>query len=197
MNLLSPFLILLVATFSPTGPDDSDKDKKKGKDQYYKYEREDVSAFRENVDFRLPDPIPAQALSPKPVTTPRPVELGPRFNGGQRVVVDASPALQQLVARDRELKRQIDQLPGFRVHVHAGTARQQAWDAKRRSLGAFPNTSSYLEFVSPNYVVRLGDFLDRDEAMMFLREVRGFFPGAFLVSDQVKVPKPDLTGGRD
>lgn len=188
-NLLTPLLILLMASMPQSV--DTDKDKKKGKDQYYKYEREDVSVFREKVDFVLPDPPPVEFAGSQPVMTANPVNLSPRFNGGQKVVVDASPKLQALVARDRQLKRQIESLPGYRVHIYAGTIRQQAWDAKRRALGAFPEIPSYLDYTVPNYVVRLGDFLDRDEAYLFLREARQYFPGAFLVSADVRVPKPE------
>ncbi|MDP5170276.1 MAG: hypothetical protein NWR72_08515 [Bacteroidia bacterium] len=194
MNLITTLLVLFIV--SPVSVD-SDKDKKKGKDQYYKYEREDVSVFREKVDFTLPDPPPAEFASQKPTFGANPIDLNPKFTGGQRVVVEASPMLQQLVARDRELKRQIESMPGYRIHVYAGTGRQQAWDMKRRALGSFPNVASYLDYLSPNYVVRLGDFLDRDDAITFLRDVRRYFPGAFLVTDNVKVPKPEAYEIRD
>lgn len=186
-NLLTSLLILLVA--APISSD-SDKDKKKGKDQYYKYEREDVSVFREPVNFVLPDPVPVPFGEEQESVSITPQDLSPKFFGGSRVVVEASPALEALVNRDKYLKNQIESLPGYRIHVYAGTGRQQAWDAKRRALGAFPEVPSYLEYSVPNYVVRIGDFLDRDEAYSFLRDARRFFPGAFLVTAQVKVPKP-------
>lgn len=197
MNLLTPLLVLLLTIPVPTSVD-TDKDKKKGKDQYYKYEREDVSVFREKVDFVLPDPVPIQYASEEMGQIINPVDLSPRFSGGQKVIVEASPTLNALVARDKYLKRQIETLPGFRIHIYAGTNRQQAWDAKRKALGAFPETVSYLDYTVPNYVVRLGDFIDRDDAYIFLRETRRFFPGAFLVTADVKVPKPaDYENERD
>lgn len=189
-NLLTSLLILLVA--APISPD-SDKDKKKGKDQYYKYEREDVTVFREPVNFVLPDPVPAQysaGSEEDQAVFVTPQDLSPRFDGRSRVVVEASPSLEALVNRDKYLKKQIESLPGYRIHIYAGTGRQLAWDAKRRALGAFPEIPSYLDYTVPNYIVRLGDFLDRDEAYSFLREARRFFPGAFLVTADVKVPKP-------
>ena len=188
-NLLTSLLILLVV--APISSD-TDKDKKKGKDQYYKYEREDVSVFREPVNFVLPDPVPVQFAGQEEdqAVFVTPQDISPKFYGGTRVVVEASPSLEALVNRDKYLKKQIESLPGYRIHIYAGTGRQQAWDAKRRALGAFPEIPSYLDYTVPNYVVRLGDFLDRDEAYSFLREARRFFPGAFLVSADVKVPKP-------
>lgn len=188
-NLLTSLLILLVA--APIASD-SDKDKKNGKEQYYKYEREDVTVFREPVNFVLPDPVPVQYAGDNEdqATFVTPQDLSPRFSGGSRVVVEASPSLQALVNRDKYLKKQIETLPGYRIHIYAGTGRQMAWDAKRRALGAFPEIPSYLDYTVPNYIVRLGDFLDRDEAYSFLREARRFFPGAFLVTAKVKVPKP-------
>ncbi len=191
-NLLTTLLVFLMGF--PFVPADADKDKKKRKDQYYKYEREDVSVFREEVDFVLPDPLPIQFAGDQPVVTMEPTDLTYQFSGGQKVVVEASPRLEALVARDRQLKRKIEMLPGYRVHVYAGTVRQQAWNAKRRAMSAFPDVPGYLDYSVPNYVVRLGDFLNREEAYIFLREARQFFPGAFLVSSDVKVPKPEVYG---
>lgn len=197
MNLLTPLLILLLSIPAPTSVD-TDKDKKKGKDQYYKYEREDVSVFREKVDFVLPDPVPVQYASENQGEMINPIDLTPKFSGGQKVVVEASSTLTALVARDKYLKSQIESLPGYRIHIYAGVNRQQAWDAKRKALGAFPETVSYLDYTVPNYVVRLGDFIDRDDAYIFLREARRFFPGAFLVTADVKIPKPsDYDNNRD
>lgn len=196
MNLLTPLLILTFS-FPVATSVDTDKDKKKGKDQYYKYEREDVSVFREKVDFMLPDPVPVQYAEEEAGEIVEPVDISTKFFGGQKVVVEASPTLNALVARDRYLKRQIETLPGYRIHIYAGTNREQAWNAKRKALGAFPETVSYLDYTVPNYVVRLGDFIDRDEAYIFLRETRRYFPGAFLVTADVKVPKPSDYDNRD
>ena len=193
MHLLTLALLLVMPWALPT-----DKDKKKAREQYYKYEREDVSIFREEARFTLPDPPPLEFSESRPVSIVPPADLGPRFTGGQRVVIDASPRLEELVARDRQLKQQVESIPGFRIHIYGGTGRQQALDMKRRALGAFPEITSYLDYLSPNYVVRIGDFIDRDEAVLALREVRATFPGAFLVTDQVKVPRPDAFGnGQD
>ncbi len=186
MQLLT-LALLLVMPWAPP----SDKDKKKARDQYYKYEREDVSIFREEVRFTLPDPPPLEFAESRPVSIVPPVDLSPRFSGGQRLVIDASPKLEELVTRDRQLKQQVESMPGFRIHIYGGTGRQQALDMKRRALGSFPQITSYLDYLSPNYVVRIGDFIDRDEAVLVLRDVRTIFPGAFLVTDQVKVPKPE------
>jgi hypothetical protein len=80
---------------------------------------------------------------------------------------------------------------GYRVQIYAGSRMEFANEAKAdfiQSYGDF-DFSIYQMWQPPHFRVRVGDFLSREEA---LREMAGFrqvFPDAFIVEDEINMPK--------
>jgi hypothetical protein len=57
-------------------------------------------------------------------------------------------------------------------------------------MSLYPDMASYMHYDLPNYKVTLGDFLDKEAAEMFCRQVREErFPGAFLVQEMIPMPR--------
>lgn len=182
MNLLA--LMLLGALSLPAAPP---TEPPPGGDDYVKYETEDVSRYRDRVSFQLPEPaILTTEIGPG---TTRPQSLAHLFQDGRRYFVERPQALDDLVQRHIAIGKATRSLAGFRVQIYAGTSRQQAFGRKQALASRFPLVPNYLDFRPPNYVVRAGDFLDRESALLFTREVQDEFPGAFIVPDKVKVPR--------
>ncbi|WNJ21149.1 SPOR domain-containing protein [Pontibacter sp. G13] len=182
--LLASALTLPVA---PSHEDGDGKKKKKGKDQYHKYEQEDVTVYRDRTTFHLPEPslITTEQVSEVKQAVP----LAPLFSGNQQLIIDQSPLLSQLVNKHVAIGKATKKLDGYRIQVYAGSNRQQAIKMKQELLAKYPNFASYDDYISPNYVVRIGDFLDKEEALLFRRELRLAFPGAFIVPTRVNIPK--------
>lgn len=177
--------------FPPQGGE-GDKKKKGGEEEYYKYEREEVGRYRDRVIFVLPDaPLPPT----KPTGIGGPVKgksLNYLFAGGNKVYVDRDPRLDELVNRHKSLVGGKNTAQGFRIQIFAGTGYEGSERSMARANTFFPDMASYRTFKSPNYVVRIGDFLEREEAILFLRKAREHFAGAFIVPEKVKIPKYDL-----
>lgn len=80
---------------------------------------------------------------------------------------------------------------GYRVQIYAGSRMAFANEAKAdfiQSFGDF-DFGIYQMWQPPHFRVRVGDFLSREEA---LREMAGFrqvFPDAFIVEDEINMPK--------
>jgi hypothetical protein len=55
-------------------------------------------------------------------------------------------------------------------------------------VAKYPAIGAYLQFKSPNYRVRVGDFRSRLEAQRFLNEVLVDYPNAFIVTDLISLP---------
>lgn len=159
-------------------------------EEIYKYEREDVSRFRDRVTFELPEPT-VIIKQEQETTGLNPVSLSPYFNDGQQVVIEADPKVNEWIEIDKAEKFSKTEVEGYRIQVYAGTSRQRAFQNKGNLVGRFPELESYLEFSSPNYVVRVGDFMDRDAAELYLKDIRQYLPSAFIVPAKVKVPKFD------
>lgn len=192
MRLFTLFLISMIL-FQPAfagGGKKKGGDKDKNKDQYYKYEREEVSAYRDRRDFEMPAPpevVIVEVEAPDPSAT----SLEPLFVGGRKVYMDIDGRLNQLVARDSILKGRIDKLPGYRVQIYANVGRQGALSTKSTLMSNYPGVPNYLAYRAPNYVVRVGDFIDKEEAVLFCRQLKETFPSAFVAPDTVNFGPPE------
>ena len=84
-------------------------------------------------------------------------------------------------------------IKGYRVKIHFGADKNQAYDVKKKFLEKFPDVPAYAKYDQPNFNIRVGDFRTKLEAYKFLKEVQVDFPSAFLVQDEIELPK--LEGG--
>ncbi len=80
---------------------------------------------------------------------------------------------------------------GFRIQIYAGGKMEVANEAKADFVQSFRDSGMevYKDWNTPNFWVRVGDFLSRNEAMSHLAQVRTVFPDAFVVADKINMPK--------
>ncbi|MEM6262434.1 MAG: SPOR domain-containing protein [Bacteroidota bacterium] len=152
---------------------------------YYKYEREDVSAYRQKVTFQLPE-IPANVVVAE---VPPYASVERYFTPGQKYYIQANSRLEQFVKKHIELGGKRTTTEGYRIQIFAGSSRENAQKIKGEFLALFPGYSNYLLYISPTYRVRVGDFLSKGDAQMFNSRLKQYFPGAFVVKDEVKIPR--------
>ena len=80
---------------------------------------------------------------------------------------------------------------GFRIQVFMEKLRAEASARKSAIENAFPELSADLQYVSPNWVLRVGDFLTREEANIYIQRLRKEFPSfgkeMYVVADKIKL----------
>lgn len=82
---------------------------------------------------------------------------------------------------------------GYRIQVFSSsavrTAKSEAYKAERKILDAFPTQTVYVNYISPYWKVRVGDFKTQAEAQQFRDEILNHFPAlrseTYLVKEQV------------
>jgi len=76
---------------------------------------------------------------------------------------------------------------GFRLQMISTPRRDDATQMKTELLNRFPDQKTYTLFQSPNFKVRLGNFLKRDDAEKFRAQISKFFPkGIYIVEDTIE-----------
>ena len=80
-------------------------------------------------------------------------------------------------------------MPGYRIQLISSTERSVVAKIKSDFSMNFPDIPSYMPYISPTYRVRVGDFLDRDEAIAACARIRQVFESAFIVAEEVNVPR--------
>lgn len=105
--------------------------------------------------------------------------------------IDILTSKQILINKRSSMLTSTGQYKGFRIQVMSTTSRDQAFNIKGDLLNRFPTEKSYVMFQSPYFKVRLGNFLKREEADAFRKNLNKLFPqGVFIVEDTIEYTPP-------
>jgi ABC-type Zn2+ transport system substrate-binding protein/surface adhesin len=86
------------------------------------------------------------------------------------------------------------QYKGFRIQVSSSNSRDNATAIKTDLMNKFPEHKTYIIFQSPNFKVRIGNFIKREEAEKLRKQLNKYFPqGVYVVEDAIEYyPKDEL-----
>ncbi len=149
---------------------------------YTTYELEDVSIYRQQFDFQMPA-VPV-TTTPVPVAEYESLE-NQYFSDGRKVYIEADSRLASLIRAHKAIGEQVKVVPGYRIQIFAGSSREGAQRVKGRFLSNYPGMGSYLTHTAPTYRIRVGDFLERSDALKMLAQLKSLFPDAFVVADNI------------
>lgn len=79
---------------------------------------------------------------------------------------------------------------GYRIQLFSASgpnARKQALQSQTEVLTLYGTIPSYTKWSYPNWVVRVGDFRTRLEAMELHVELREKYPASFIIQDEINV----------
>lgn len=130
--------------------------------------------------------------------TEAPLSIVESMGADSSVVVIQPAGLEDRVIfhLKEEIKRvHVDNRAGFRVQIFSDgnqtTARNSARARIRQVSGRFPQYRTYLDYKSPYWRARVGDFRNRDEAEDAASKIRSAFPGfgkeVRVVSDRISI----------
>jgi hypothetical protein len=94
---------------------------------------------------------------------------------------------KQIIANKKaSLQTSAGQYKGYRVQVVSTSNRDQAFKIKGELLSRYPDQKSYTLFQSPNFKVRIGNFLKKADAEKFKLQLQKFYStGVFVVEDAI------------
>jgi hypothetical protein len=118
---------------------------------------------------------------------------------GDSVIVKKDPRLDVLSIKQMQANQRAAMMygnglyKGFRIQVISTPKRDDAFKAKADLAAKYPEQKSYIAFQSPNFKVRIGNFLKRADAEKFKIELNKLFPnGVYIVEDGIEyTPKDD------
>ena len=84
-----------------------------------------------------------------------------------------------------------NKIKGYRVQIHFGPEKAKAMDVKTKFITSYHNIPAYLDYQQPYFKIRVGDFRTKLEAYKLLQDILSDFPGAFIVGDDIELPKID------
>ncbi len=75
----------------------------------------------------------------------------------------------------------------YTVMVHNSNSRNDAEEARKDVFRVLPEAKPKLQFISPSYIVKVGDFFDQLEAYQTLIKLKRQFPNAVVIPEQVYI----------
>jgi hypothetical protein len=120
---------------------------------------------------------------------------GPAVVPGATVVVHKDPRIDLLIKKKAAINKAAKNVArtarGFRILVINTNKRDEAIAAKTKVYTHFPELKAYLQYQSPYFKLRAGNFKTRDEAERYRKSMTSMFPkGVFIVNDIIEV-KPE------
>ncbi|MBL0046903.1 MAG: SPOR domain-containing protein [Bacteroidetes bacterium] len=106
-----------------------------------------------------------------------------------KVEISQSNEIDKLLLKHLQINSENESIDGFRIQIHFGGEREKAKTIKTKFLQQFPDVAAYEVYQQPNFKVRVGDFRTRLEAQKFMTEINTYFPSAFIVADEIHLPK--------
>ncbi len=117
------------------------------------------------------------------------------------VVVHKDPRIDLLIRKKTAINKATTNVArttrGFRLLVVNTNNRNEAIAAKTKVYTYFPELNAYLQYQSPYFKLRAGNFKTRPEAERYRKQMAALFPkGVFIVNDIIEIKpekeKPEL-----
>lgn len=118
------------------------------------------------------------------------------------IVITQSPAIEELIGKKAdplENARIIGGyaiLRGYKIQAYSGNranSRSIASNRERQINALYPELMPVVEYDAPFWRLRVGNFVEREEAQEALKDLRKSFPAfsreMYIVRSQIKVPK--------
>lgn len=95
--------------------------------------------------------------------------------------------VDSLLARQVEFNKQEYGVRGYRVQIHFTENQNRVESEKMRGQISrdFPEYNTYLEFKAPYFKIQVGDFINKLNAFMLLKEISKSYRGAYIVPTTV------------
>lgn len=113
------------------------------------------------------------------------------------VNVVKDPRVDQLINKQIDINKGTTRdMPGFRIQVINSPDRNKVFAAKAKIYQEFPELKPYVKYQSPNYKLKVGNFMTQEEAEAYQQRLSRLFPtGLYVVPDTIEGKLSDLPKG--
>jgi cell division septation protein DedD len=103
-----------------------------------------------------------------------------------QVTINEDPVISQMMSTYTSVNKNERTYEGFRIQIAATPDRQQAESVLGNFKSRYAGVAADWVQQRPYYKVKVGAFLNRNDAQNFLKTIKKDFPDAYLVSDKIK-----------
>ena len=78
-------------------------------------------------------------------------------------------------------------IDGFTIQIYSGAKREEALNIKKQISANMPDVDSEVQYVQPNFRVKVGKYNQRIEAQKDYMKVRQYFPNAIVIPERLAI----------
>ena len=105
------------------------------------------------------------------------------------VVIIKDKKIDDLIKNKSNIRR--ISTAGYRVQIYFSTDKDKVQDLRMKFIKQYPKMESYITFDAPNYILRVGDFTEKNDAERFKKEIFREYPENFILKTAINVPNDD------
>jgi hypothetical protein len=109
-----------------------------------------------------------------------------------KLPIQIDPKINELLKQQVTQSKKNGTIGGYRLQIYFGSgekAHAQALKIKTDFLSLHPDVKVYLQFKSPDFNVRIGDFRTKSEALKMQKTLVYQYPNSFIVADDIAFPQ--------
>ena len=105
------------------------------------------------------------------------------------VVIIKDKKIDALIQNKSNIKRITT--GGYRVQLYFSTNKDEVNEKRLKFIKSYPRIETYITYDAPNYILRVGDFMERNEAEKLKKEIFREFPDNFIIKTAINIPNDD------
>jgi len=121
------------------------------------------------------------------VTNELPVDIVQQNVPGEgKINIHEEEGISFLLDTYIEMNKRNSYVDGYRIQLYSGSgqkAKHAAMNVKSELLELFPDEQIYMSFTAPFWIVRVGNYRNKYEALGLLIKLRKEFPNSYIVKD--------------
>jgi len=102
-------------------------------------------------------------------------------------VDNSGPINQDLERRIGQITEENDKekfVNGFTILIYSGADRERAFEARNDVYSEFPDIQTYMEYNQPRYLVKVGRYINKIEALATYEKMNENFPSSRITPDR-------------
>lgn len=92
--------------------------------------------------------------------------------------------LEEALAHFAQTKKEVPYYSGFTILVYSGLDRDLAFKTRNDLYSSFPDITAEMQYQQPRYLVKVGRYINRIEALHLFEDIKGKFPSARIIQDR-------------
>lgn len=92
--------------------------------------------------------------------------------------------LEEAMAHFAQTKKDEPYFSGFTILVYSGVDRDLAFETRNELYTSFPDIKANMQYQQPRYLVKVGKYINRIEALYLFEKINKQFPTARIIQDR-------------